>query len=39
MSERQLGVPPRALRVRGVNHVAAVMPPHPYLGFVTEVAA
>ncbi len=39
MTERQLGVPPRAPRVGGMNYVAVIMPSHPYLGFVTEATA
>jgi hypothetical protein len=38
MNERQLGVPPRAPRVGGVNHEAGLMSAPPYRGFVTEVA-
>ncbi len=39
MTERGVGAPPRALRVGGGNHVAAVMPLPPYRGFFLEVAA
>ncbi|MCW2751074.1 MAG: hypothetical protein JWR83_2184 [Aeromicrobium sp.] len=38
MSERQLGAPPRALRVAGATD-KVIMPLPPYYRFFTEVAA
>jgi hypothetical protein len=39
MSERQLGIPPRAPRVAGANHEAVIMRQPPYRAFATEAKA
>lgn len=39
MSERQQEIPPRASRVGGVNHVAAIVLTHSYRDLSTEASA